>query len=52
MRSETPMRTAAKMESKLTPSFSRWDGSTLMFDVESTGCMKDRVHKDVCLTLL
>lgn len=28
------------------------DGSTVVFEVQSAGCVKDWVHKDVCLTLL
>lgn len=28
------------------------DGSTVVFEVQSTCCVKDRVHKNVCLTLL
>lgn len=36
----------------LTSPPSRWDGCTLMFDVQSAGCVEDRVHEDVRLTLL
>lgn len=35
-----------------TSSSARCDGSTVMFEVQSAGCVKDRVHKDVRLTLL
>lgn len=28
------------------------DGSAVVFEVQSAGCVEDRVHKDICLTLL
>lgn len=36
----------------LTASSSWWNGSTLVLDVQSAGRVEDRVHKDVCFTLL
>ena len=36
----------------LTAAFARWDGRTLVFDVQSAGCVEDGVDKDVRLTHL
>lgn len=36
----------------LTAAFARWDGCTLVFDVQSTSRVEDGVNEDVRLTLL
>lgn len=36
----------------LTAPPARWDGGTVVFDVQSAGSVEDGVNEDVCLTLL